>query len=123
MKKLIGFLVLGLILVVLFPYQEVSAELPSCDFSHLGLCNDQSSCEGAGGYWCDNSCQMHSCPPVCDSEHLLLCLTQEGCEGAGGYWCDNSCQMHSCPPVCDSDPGNPDSKCSTGLPWLMLLLD
>ena len=56
---------------------NICLEPPSCDFSHLGLCNDQSSCEGAGGYWCDNSCQSNSCPPVIGMPWLMLLLDND----------------------------------------------
>lgn len=42
-----------------FEYDEDSS--PTCDSSHLNLCSDQPSCEGAGGNWCTDTCQSTAC--------------------------------------------------------------
>ena len=33
----------------------------TCDASHLNLCNNSTSCQGAGGNWCSGVCQANSC--------------------------------------------------------------
>jgi hypothetical protein len=70
----------------------------TCDFEHLSLCLDQTSCLNAGGNFCDSSCINEDCelPLVCNSSNLDLCNNMNSCISANGYWCVNNCSENEC---------------------------
>jgi len=62
----------------------------SCDSSHLYLCYAQYSCQSAGGYWYESTCNTR--PQLqCRYDNLPGCTTLVNCSNVGGYWYDNMC--------------------------------
>jgi len=73
---------------------------PTCDSSHLYLCNSPTSCTNAWGYWYNYKCNRYP-QPSCRSDNLVGCRSQNSCVDIGGHWCDNQCQRTTCEPHCD----------------------
>jgi hypothetical protein len=48
---------------------------------------NQSECQAAGRYWCDNQCRLSACGES---------LTKVQCEAVGRFWCDDACSLAQC---------------------------
>ena len=51
----------------------------SIDIEHLDLCNNEADCDGAGGYWHDDKCNIEEQVAVvgCSADYLDLCNETE----------------------------------------------
>ena len=76
-----------------------------CSIFALANCTDQTSCEAAGGFWCDTTCQIYDCNgPTCNISNLDLCHDRDSCDSAGGYWYDDACNSTPMPGCAEIAP-------------------
>lgn len=62
-----------------------------CDEDNLDLCESQSECDDADGYWYNDDEECLEEEPECDDDYLSFCDNVDDCLDADGYWYDKEC--------------------------------
>ena len=74
----------------------------ACSLERLSLCLNQTSCNGIGGNWYNNTCNKYEQGAACDEQHAELCATQGTCLDSKGFWYNSSCHEEK-ESVCDNE--------------------